>query len=290
MYQVPQGYPYMQTIDRESNESFNEAILEGIKKKEEAVDLFRRLADLSPDEAHQQEILHVLDNEQRHLDHFTNLYNTFTGEKPEYEVQQASFDTFEEGLRKGYDAGVGEFQNYQDMYMQARQHVLGNVFYRACHDKMVTTNRLVAISRGEGRVVLKDYGNNPFVVDIEEVTKQNRTFRTALWTGEHLQVTLMSIAVGEDIGLEVHPDVDQFLRVEQGQGLVQMGDRRDQLDFQQRVADDYAIMVPAGKWHNLTNTGQRPLKIYSIYAPPEHPFGTVHKTKAEAMATENGES
>lgn len=290
MYHVPQGYPYMQTTDRSNNELFNEAILEGIKKKEETIDLFRRLASLSPDEAYQQEILQALDNEQLHLNYFTNLYTTYTGEKPEYEVQQASFDTFEEGLRKGYDAGVEEFQKYQEMYMQARQHVLGDVFYRACHDKMVTTNRLVAISRGEGRVVLKDYGKNPFVVNIEEVTKQNRTFRTALWTGDHLQVTLMSIAVGDDIGLERHPDVDQFLRVEQGQGLVQMGDRKDQLNYQQRVSDDFAIMVPAGKWHNLTNTGQGPLKIYSIYAPPEHPFGTVHKTKADAMAAENGES
>lgn len=288
MYQVPQGYPYQQT-DRSSNEQFNEAILEGIKKKAAAADLFHRLASMAPDETHQQEFLQALDNEQRHLNHFTNLYTTYTGERPEYEVQKASFNTFEEGLRKGYDAGVEEFENYRDMYMQARQHVLGDVFYRACHDKMVTTNRLVAISRGEGRIVLKDYGKTPFVVDIEEATTQNRTFRTALWTGDHLQVTLMSIAPGDDIGLELHPDVDQFLRVEQGQGLVQMGDRQDQLDYQQRVSDDFAIMVPAGKWHNLTNTGQQPLKIYSIYAPPEHPFGTVHKTKADAMAAEHGE-
>ncbi len=105
-----------------------------------------------------------------------------------------------------------------------------------------------------GELVLKDYGSNPFVVNIEEATKQNSTFRTALWTGEHLQVTLMSIPVGEDIGLEVHPDNDQFLRIEEGQGVVQMGDTQNNLSFQRNVQDDDSIMVPAGKWHNLTNT------------------------------------
>ncbi|MEH7009806.1 cupin domain-containing protein [Neobacillus niacini] len=136
------------------------------------------------------------------------------------------------------------------------------------------------------RIELKDYGRQPFVVNIEEATKQNSTFRTALWTGSNLQVTLMSIDVGGDIGLEVHPDVDQFLRIEEGQGIVQMGDSKDSLTFQERVYDDYAIMVPAGKWHNVTNTGDKTLKLYTIYAPPEHPFGTVHRTKAEAMAAE----
>lgn len=133
---------------------------------------------------------------------------------------------------------------------------------------------------------LNDYGSKPFVVDIEEVTKRNNTFRTALWTGKHLQLTLMSIGVGESIGLEIHPNLDQFIRIEEGQGLVQMGDSKDRLDFQQNAYEDYAIFVRAGKWHNLTNTGNKPLKLYSIYAPPEHPFGTVHKTKAEAMAAE----
>jgi mannose-6-phosphate isomerase-like protein (cupin superfamily) len=136
------------------------------------------------------------------------------------------------------------------------------------------------------KIQLKDYGRTPFVVNINEDTKQNSTFRTAIWTGNNLQVTVMSINVGEDIGLEVHPTVDQFLRIEEGQGIVRMGDTKDNLNFEKRVYDDYAIMVPAGKWHNLINTGNKPLKLYSIYAPPEHPFGTVHKTKADAMAAE----
>lgn len=132
----------------------------------------------------------------------------------------------------------------------------------------------------------KDQGKQPFVINIEEAAERNRTFRTAIWTGNHLQVTLMSIGVGEDIGLEVHPDVDQFLRIEEGRGLVQMGDTENNLNYERRVSEDCAIMVPAGKWHNLTNTGNEPLKLYTIYAPPEHPFGTIHQTKADAVAAE----
>ncbi len=147
-------------------------------------------------------------------------------------------------------------------------------------------NRFCHRQSSNGIVERKDYGSKPYVVNIEDAAKQNSTFRTALWTGDHLQVTLMSINVGEDIGLEIHPAVDQFLRIEEGQGIVQMGDTQDNLTFVERVFDDYAIMVPAGKWHNLTNTGNKPLKLYTIYAPPEHPFDTVHQTKAEAMAVE----
>nr|WP_259343724.1 cupin domain-containing protein [Oceanobacillus picturae] len=133
-----------------------------------------------------------------------------------------------------------------------------------------------------------DQGKQPFVINIEEAAERNRTFRTAIWTGNHLQVTLMSIGVGEDIGLEVHPDVDQFLRIEEGHGFVQIGDTKTNLNFEKRVSENSAIMVPAGKWHNLTNTGNKPLKLYTIYAPPEHPFGTVHQTKADATAAEEG--
>jgi len=127
-----------------------------------------------------------------------------------------------------------------------------------------------------------DYGPNPFVTDIRKAALCNDAFRTALWTGAHLQLTLMCIPAGGDIGLEMHPDTDQFLRVEGGQGMVQMGDSKDRLYFRQPVYDDSAIFIPAGTWHNVTNTGNAPLKLYSIYAPPHHPWGTVHQTKADA--------
>ena len=129
---------------------------------------------------------------------------------------------------------------------------------------------------------IRDYGPDPFVVNIEEMTKENNTFRTALWTGEHLKVTLMSIPVGESIGLEIHPDTDQFLRIEQGEGLVQMGKDKNNLSFQRKVFDNFAFIIPAGTWHNLVNIGNVPIKLYSIYAPPKHPRGTVHLTKADA--------
>ena len=145
-------------------------------------------------------------------------------------------------------------------------------------------NRRPGPDYGNNDIGLTDHGPEPFVINIDNATKQNTTFRTALWTGDHLQLTLMSINPGEDIGLEIHPNVDQFLRVEQGQGLVKMGKNKDNLDFQRRVGDGWAIFLPAGTWHNVINTGNIPLKMYSIYAPPKHPKGTVHRTKADAMS------
>lgn len=141
--------------------------------------------------------------------------------------------------------------------------------------------------KSETEIVLKDYGNTPTVLDIEAYTVGNDNFRTALWTGTNLQVTLMTIPVGGEIGLELHPDIDQFLRIEKGEGRVLMGDTQDSLDFVQEVKADYAVFVPAGKWHNLVNTGSEPIQLYSIYAPVEHPHGTVHKTQAEAIEAEH---
>lgn len=128
---------------------------------------------------------------------------------------------------------------------------------------------------------LIDYGPKPFVVNIHKAAELNDNFRTALWTGDHLQLTLMSIEPGGDIGQEIHQNLDQFIRIEEGQGLVQMGRQRDRMDFRERVHDDFAFVIPAGTWHNLINTGSRPLKLYSIYAPPQHPWGTVHETKED---------
>ncbi|CUU48637.1 cupin domain-containing protein [Clostridium beijerinckii] len=132
---------------------------------------------------------------------------------------------------------------------------------------------------GNSKMDLKDYGPQPLVVNIDKATKQNTNFRTALWTGEHFQVTLMSINVGDDIGLEIHPDTDQFIRIEDGQAIVKMGKSKDNLEFQANARNDFAIIIPAGTWHNVINTGNKPLKVYSIYAPPKHPRGTVHVTK-----------
>src|SRR5690554_216385 len=141
------------------------------------------------------------------------------------------------------------------------------------------------------QVEFKDFGPEPFVFDIEEYTTRNETYRTAIWTGKYMQMTVMSIPAGGDIGLEMHPDIDQFLRVEAGTGIMMMGDEEDDLDFEARVEHDFAIFIPAGKWHNLVNDSDEALKVYSIYSPSEHPHSTVHQTQAEgieAHAAEHG--
>ena len=131
--------------------------------------------------------------------------------------------------------------------------------------------------------MLKDYGPEPFVVDIDEIAEENNNFRLALWTGNHLQLALMSINAGEDIGTEMHPDVDQFICIEEGDGLIMIGDSKDNLNYQANLSDGIAVIDPAGKWHNLKNSGNSPIKLYTIYAPPQHPFATIHRTKQEAM-------
>ena len=129
---------------------------------------------------------------------------------------------------------------------------------------------------------LTDHGPKPYVLDIEKATLDNPNFRATLWTGAHLQLTVMSIPAGDDIGLEVHPDNDQFLRVEQGRGRVQMGPSQDEVTFTADVEPDWVIFVPAGTWHNVMNTGQTDLKLYTLYGPPDHVPGTLHPTKHDA--------
>lgn len=156
-----------------------------------------------------------------------------------------------------------------------------SVPYSMLFDEMEYDHRadIPQSANGNSKMDLKDYGPQPLVVNIDKATKQNTNFRTALWTGEHFQVTLMSINVGDDIGLEIHPDTDQFIRIEDGQAIVKMGKSKDNLEFQANARNDFAIIIPAGTWHNVINTGTKPLKVYSIYAPPKHPRGTVHVTK-----------
>lgn len=183
-------------------------------------------------------------------------------------------------------------RNTQTYYSQCY-----NCPYRSMYDPNSSNNNLLGeemeydsmkSAKDDDFIVLRDYGPAPFVVNINDATLQNDNFRTALWTGKHLQLTLMSINVGEDIGLEIHPNLDQFIRIEEGQGIVKMGTNKNNLNFQRRVSDDFAFIIPAGTWHNLINTGNKPIKLYSIYAPPQHLRGTVHRTKADAEAAEMG--
>ena len=132
-----------------------------------------------------------------------------------------------------------------------------------------------------------DHGPKPFAANIVRAARQNQNFRTAFWTGCYLQMTLMSISPCGEIGVELHPDTDQLIRVEEGQGLVRMGDCREKLNFQCCLGVGDAVFVPKGTWHNVLNTGNCPLKLSSIYGPPHHPQGTVHRTKAEAEKEEH---
>ena len=128
---------------------------------------------------------------------------------------------------------------------------------------------------------IRDYGREPFVFNVRHATNMNRNFRIAPWTGEHIQLTLMSIPTGGEIGTEMHHDVDQFIRVESGRAKVYFGDSRDCLHEAGIINENYAILIPAGTWHNVVNIGNRPLKVYSLYEPPNHPFGTIQQTKAD---------
>jgi len=119
-----------------------------------------------------------------------------------------------------------------------------------------------------------------FVEDIEELTEDNKDFRRVLYTGKHLQLVLMALQPGEEIGEEVHEDHDQFFRVEKGKGEVWIDGVRT------KIKSDDAIIVPAGAKHNVINTGDKSLKLYTIYGPPDHKDGVVHKTKADAEASE----
>ena len=129
---------------------------------------------------------------------------------------------------------------------------------------------------------IRDYGCEPFVLNIRHAASMNENFRVTLWTGEHLQLTLMSIPVCGEIGVEMHDDVDQFIRVESGKAKVYMGACQAHLCEMACVDENDAILIPAGSWHNIVNVGSRPLKLYSLYAPPKHPHMTLHKTKEDA--------
>lgn len=121
-----------------------------------------------------------------------------------------------------------------------------------------------------------------YVGNIEKDTLENENFRKVLYTGKHSQLVVMSILPGEEIGNEVHGNVDQFFRIEQGEAKAILNNGANEYELK----DDFAIIIPAGTWHNIINTGSEKLKLYTIYSPANHPDGTVHVTKAEADAAE----
>lgn len=125
-------------------------------------------------------------------------------------------------------------------------------------------------------------GDKPTLLNLNNVARSNRFYRKEIWTGEYLQLTVMSIPVGGEVGLELHNENDQMIGVEYGVASVYTGATKQGVKFMGNVNSDYAIFIPAGTWHNIINDGNVPLKLYSVYAPPHHPKGTVHKTKFDS--------
>ncbi len=122
-----------------------------------------------------------------------------------------------------------------------------------------------------------------FVGSIENLTEKNKFFRKVLFTGKHLQLVVMSLQPKEEIGNEVHKNVDQFFRIEEGRAKFVLNRTETHL-----VSEGGAVVVPAGTYHNIINTSaSKPLKLYTVYTPPQHRDGTVHKTKADADAAEH---
>ena len=134
--------------------------------------------------------------------------------------------------------------------------------------------------------MLKDCGPTPHCLNVTRAAEENSCFRVAVWTGECVQMTLMCIPPCEEIGEEMHPHVEQIIRVEQGSAIVRMGKCRGRWNAEQLLCEGDAVFVPAGTWHNVINASKCALKLSSIYAPPNHPRGTVHVTKADGEKEE----
>lgn len=124
--------------------------------------------------------------------------------------------------------------------------------------------------------------NDIFSFNIEDSALKNQNFRKTIWTGRFMQITLMSVDSGSSIGLEVHPDNDQLLKIECGVGQVLIGKSKERLSYQKRVKKGDLIIIPAGMWHNVINLGRECIKLYSVYAPPHHKPGVTHRTKQDA--------
>lgn len=128
---------------------------------------------------------------------------------------------------------------------------------------------------------VRDYSNEFFSADLNKIVINNENFRTALWTGNNLQLTLMCINPKESIGTEIHQNVDQFFMVTSGNGMILMGNNQSMSEYKSKLDSGTVAIVPAGKWHNVINIGETPLKLFSIYAPPQHKKETIHKRKVE---------
>lgn len=136
----------------------------------------------------------------------------------------------------------------------------------------------------------RDKGNAPHAFNLSYEARQNESYRVALWTGSGLQLTMMSIPAGMDTGIEMHEATDQFLYIEKGRGEVIMGKTKGNMNYRRPLGAGYAVLIPGETYHNVINTGNEPLKLYSVYTPKVHPFGTVDKTRSDSEMRESNSS
>ena len=128
----------------------------------------------------------------------------------------------------------------------------------------------------------QDFGGKPCLIDVRNEVLSNQNFRKVIWTGEYLQATVMCIPAGGEIGLEMHDDLDQLVKVESGCANVYVGECKHHVKCLGKINSNYAVLIPAGTWHNIINACSCPLKVYTVYAPPNHAVGTIHKTKLDS--------
>lgn len=146
----------------------------------------------------------------------------------------------------------------------------------------ITSNNKIEVNMDHGHCVCRtDCGPEPWAVNVERATMQNQNFWTAIWTGCHLQMTLMCIPIRGEIGLECHANTDQMIRIEQGNAVVKMGETRERCEFCQNVSRGDVIFVPAGTWHNIYNAGRSVLKVSSVLCTLTSPHGTTQHTKTD---------
>lgn len=130
--------------------------------------------------------------------------------------------------------------------------------------------------------LFKETDQQPFVIDFKELVMENDSYRKVIWTGNHIQALIMSIPENEEAGTEVHHNIDQYTRIEDGQGVCRMGPSPDEFTYERAITTNDTIFIPGNMWHNIINTGGRPLKLYTIYSIPEYAEGTIHHTREDA--------
>lgn len=266
------------------DEQATKTVEETLQREKTSLSMYYQVLDQFRNDPSEQGLVYAVQSKNQIIADLEQVYQYFTGHQVDTrqlennQEGEASIETIYEHALQGYEENYRKSEQINEPYSQQLLYQLAMIDYQiADHLSGYLENQQE--DQTSSRVT--DYGRNPLVIDIEDAAEANTDYLTALWTGEHLQVTLMSIPVGSDIGLDVHPDTDQFLRIEEGRGTVQMGNQQNNLNIQQRVEEDSAIMVPAGTWHNITNNGDEPLKLFSIYAPPHHSFGTVENKREE---------